>query len=446
MSIDSKLYRHGLPVAVEEERLVLGAVISSIGNFDVVASVLAADDFSLEKHRRIFLRMAELSGAGKPIDRITVAQALDMAGQLEAVDGLSYLVSLDDGLPEIVHLENYVRVIRDKAVKRRAIYAHQKAIEELITDADDAPAILEKAEQTLSDLRNSVKENSGFITPTDIIAESGGVDAFLSPKSLAGIPTPWENLNAILTGGGFCSGQLVIIAARPGGGKTALAANIAVHAVERWLRVFYASLEMSAADILRRMICARARVNLKKLSDRSAGPMERRDIQEAIYEIGSDDHPGLSIWRNQSASTLALRGELRREATRGHIGMVFVDYLQLMESAQTRRGEWKNRAEQVGEMSRGLKLLAMELKCPVVALSQLNRDQEKQDRPPRLSDLRESGSIENDADIVIAPYAKTPDPLPDVIDTELIILKQRNGPVGKVNLKFHRKFTRFEEA
>lgn len=445
MSNEAKLWRHGLPRAEEEERLVLGSLISGVGNFEAAAAVLVGDDFHLEANRRIFSRMLELSQEGKPIDRITVAQKLDMAGQLESVGGLSYLVSLDEGLPEIFNLETHIRTIRDKAVKRKAIYIHQKAIDELILDADDAPMILEKAEQTISDLRGTARDRAGFLSPGEVIAETGGIEQFLSPKSLAGIPTPWENLNGMLTGGGFSSGQLIIIAARPGGGKTALAANVALGAAKRWRRVYYISLEMSAADILRRMICARAQVNLKKLSDRDASPVERYEIAEAIDEIAAPDHPGLKVWRNQSASVLALRGELRREVSRGPIGMVIVDYLQLMETIQTKRGEWKNRAEQVGEMSRGLKLMAMELQCPVIALSQLNRDSEKQERPPRLSDLRDSGAIEQDADIVLFPYAKPEEPLPDVIETDLLIAKQRNGPVGKVPLKFFRKFTRFVE-
>ncbi len=439
---DAKLNRHGLPMNPQAERIILGSIVVKYANFDGVAAVLNDQDFATESHRRIFLRMKELSDAGKPIDRLTIAEQLDKAGQLQAVGGYSYLVSLDEGIPEIPNLDSYVQIVRDKSTKRHAIFAYQKAIDELLIDAEDAPELLEKAEKAISDLRAG-RETGGFETPQQIIDKAGGIDSFLSPRSLAGIPTPWSNLNMQLTGGGFSQGQLVVIGGRPGAGKTALAANIALLAAQRWNRVFYVSLEMTSADILRRMICARAQVNLKKASHAECGPQERQDIAVAVEEIAGDDHPGLKIWKSNTASVLALRAELRKEAARGQVGMVVIDYLQLMDSLESKRE--KNRAEQVGEMSRGLKMLAMELKCPVICLSQLSREQEKQDRPPRLSDLRDSGSIEQDADIVLFPYAKPVDPLPDVVDYEIRIEKQRNGPKGRAMLHFVRKYVRFEE-
>lgn len=443
---DAKKYGYSVPGDLESERAVLGSVLNGTANFDVIGAVLSGQDFLTENNRRIFVGMKELAEKGEAVDRVTLATRLMAIGHLESVGGMTYIVDLGADAPPLINLDSYIRTVRDKSIKRRAIYAHQRAIDELVLDVDDAPELLAKAEQELTSLRNGAGEKSGFMTPIEIIQEAGGVDEFLSPRTLRGIPTPWHNLNELLTGNGFSPGQLVIIGARPAAGKTALAANIAIGVAKSWRKVCYVSLEMSSADILRRMVCAEAQVNLKKLSQRDCGPTERHDIAEALDAIGATDHPGLLVWRQQSASVMALRGALRQEATRGQIGMVIVDYLQLMESSRSGKRDFSTRAEAVAEMSRGLKLLAMELRCPVIALSQLNREQEKQDRRPRLSDLRESGSIEQDADIVLFPYSRAENPLPEVIDTELEIAKQRNGPLGMARLLFHRKFTRFIEA
>ena len=439
----AKLWRLGLPTSVDSEKVILGSVILRHANFDAVAAALDASDFALESHRRIFHQMKALHDAGRIIDRITIAEVIDSAGQLESVGGFGYLVSLDEGLPEISNLGEYIRIVQDKSTKRQAIFALQKGIDELILDADEAPELLEKSEAIISALRADRKQG-GFETLAQVIEKAGGVDAFLAPRTLAGIPTPWYSLNLMLTGGGFSPGQLIVIGGRPGAGKTGIAANIAVGAVQRRHRVAYVSLEMTSADMLRRMICSRASVNLKKLSHLEQSPVERQDIAEALDDIAAPDHPGLLMWKNQTASVLALRSELRREAAKAPLAMVIVDYLQLMDSISHRRGG-DNRNNEIAEMSRGLKLLAMELKCVVIVLSQLSRDSEKQERRPKLSDLRDSGAIEADADIVLFPYTLPVEVLPDIVPYELIIAKQRNGPTGMVPLEFIRRFVRFDE-
>lgn len=439
---ETELYDRPLPANLDCERFILGSILINGECFDKVAAILDAQDFLLEKHKRIFHRMAEIAHSGERIDRVTLANALMTSGQLESVDGFGYLVSLDQDLPRIENIESYIRIVQDKSTKRRAIMAYQQAIDELMLDAEDAPELLEKSEHMISALRAD-RRDGGFETPMQVIDKAGGVDAFLSPRTLAGIPTPWHGLNLMLTGGGFSPGQLVVVGGRPGAGKTGIAANIAVGCVQKWLRCAYVSLEMTSADMLRRMICSRASVNLKKLSHMESAPMEREYIAEALDELAAPDHPGLLMWKNQTASVLALRAELRREAAKAPIAMVVVDYLQLMESISGKRDQ--NRNNEIAEMSRGLKLLAMELKCVVIVLSQLSRDSEKQERRPKLSDLRDSGAIEADADIVLFPYTQPVEVLPDVVDYELIIAKQRNGPVGMVPLAFIKRFVRFEE-
>ena len=438
----TELYDRPLPANLDCERFILGSILINGECFDKVAAVLDPADFLLEKHKRIFHRMNEIARSGERIDRVTLANALMNAGQLESVDGFGYLISLDQDLPRIENIESYIRIVQDKSTKRRAIMAYQQAIDELMLDAEDAPELLEKSEHMISALRADRKDG-GFKTPMQVINEAGGVDAFLSPRTLAGIPTPWQGLNLMLTGGGFSPGQLVVVGGRPGAGKTGIAANVAVGCAQKWLRCAYVSLEMTSADMLRRMVCSRASVNLKKLSHMESAPMEREYIAEALDELAAPDHPGLLMWKNQTASVLALRAELRREAAKAPIAMVVVDYLQLMESISGKRDQ--NRNNEISDMSRGLKLLAMELKCVVIVLSQLSRDSEKQERRPKLSDLRDSGAIEADADIVLFPYTQPVEVMPDVQDYELIIAKQRNGPVGMVPLAFVRRFVRFEE-
>lgn len=434
----------GLPVNLHAERLILGSILLNHAKFDGIAGVLSGEDFSLEKHRRIYARMTEIWQRGESIDRVTLANELQSHNQLQSIDGLTYLVSLDEGMPELPNIDSYVRIVRDKAIKRRAIFMHQRAIEELVLDADDASDVLAKAERAISDLRVDGAAKSSFLAPAEIIAQAGGIDQFLSPKSLAGIPTPWAGLNSILTGSGFSAGQLVVIGGRPGSGKTSVAANMAMYAVQCGVPVRFVSLEMTSQDILRRMVCARAQVNMNRVAHKDLSELERFEIARALDELSGAEGPLLEVWDRQSATVLALRGELRRAAAVGRIGMVIVDYLQLMETVHGAKSD-RNRTEQISEISRGLKLLAMELKCPVIALSQLSRESEKQDRQPRLSDLRDSGSIEQDADIVIFPYYKPVDPLPDVVEYSLLVAKQRNGPLGQSHLKFYRKFTRFEE-
>jgi len=445
MTTQEIAFEKGLPVNLDAERLVLGSVLLNDVVFVEVAATLSADDFSLEKHRRIFARMTEIAKRGEPIDRVVVANELMRQGQLESVDGLGYLVSLDDGLPEIANLSSYIRIVREKSDKRRAIFACQRAIGHLLLEEQDTPVVVSELDKTLLDIRAGEDQRRSFKPVMQIIGDAGGIDNFLSPKAIAGIPTPLTGLNAMLVGGGFAPGQLIVIGARPAAGKTALAVNIGTFGVRQGKSVHIVSLEMEAAWIVRRAICSEAQVNLKVLSDRDAGRQQRYDIARAIETLSGDGAGRLMIWDDPTASLMALRAELRKEAVKNRVDMVIVDYLQLVEPESGRRD--KNRNDVIGEISRGLKNLARELKCPVIALSQLSRESEKDDRRPRLSDLRESGSIEQDTDIVIFPWTKRIEgDLPSVLDYELIVAKQRNGPIGTIHVQFARKFTRFFDS
>jgi replicative DNA helicase len=433
----------GLPTNVDAERFVLGSILLDDSLYVQAAGTLEAEDFSLEKHRRIFKRMGDLQERGERIDRVTVANELLKFNELEACDGLSYLVSLDDGLPQIPNLDSYIRIVKDKAVLRRIIFASQHMMNRCLLGEEEPDQILAGAEETLLKLGEArVKE--GLRNPDQILQNyEGGITAFLDPsKRIKGISTGFSKFDEYT--GGLHGGDLVILAARPSMGKTALALNIAQHValkLKQTVAVF--SLEMSNESLLTRMLCATARVDSQRFRAGYLTQEERRKLNQALHELVEaplyiDDTPGIHL--------MDMHAKLRRlQAERKQLGLVIVDYLQLM----TGRGRFENRNQEVSALSRGMKLLAKELNVPMVVLSQLSRAVETRqgDHRPQLSDLRESGSIEQDADVVgfifrEEVYNRDREDLKGL--AELIIAKQRNGPVGTVNLVFLHAQTKFE--
>lgn len=439
----SNAIERGLPTNVDAERFVLGSILLEDSFFVQAAGTLEADDFSLEKHRRIFKRMGDLQERGEKIDRITVANELMKFNELEACDGLSYLVSLDDGLPQIPNLDSYIRIVKDKAVLRRIIFASQHMMNRCLLGEEEPGDILAGAEETLLKLGEE-RVKTGLLNPDQILREyEGGISAFLDPsKRVKGISTGFTKLDEMT--GGMHGGDLFIVAARPSMGKTALALNIAQHVAlrnKKTAAVF--SLEMSKESLLTRMLCSAARVDSQRFRAGYLTQEERRKLNQALHELVEaplyiDDSPGLHL--------MDMHAKLRRlQAERGDVGLVIVDYLQLMSG----RGRFENRNQEVSALSRGMKLLAKELNVPMMVLSQLSRAVETRqgDHRPQLSDLRESGSIEQDADLVgfifrEEVYNRDREDLKGL--AELIVAKQRNGPVGTVNLVFLHAQTKFE--
>jgi replicative DNA helicase len=433
----------GLPVNLDAERFVLGSILVDDSLFVQVAGVLQPDDFSLEKHRRIFSRMAELHERGERIDRVTVAEELMKHNQLEACDGLSYLISLDDGLPRTVNIEGYVRIVKDKAMLRRIIFTSQKLIDRCLMAEEEPEDILASAEETL--LRLSEQQvRAGLVSPSEIIeGYEGGINAFLDPsKRIKGLGTGFVKLDEMT--GGFHPGELIILAARPAMGKTAMALNIAQHAATgrnaHTVAIF--SLEMSNESLLTRMLCAAARVDQQKFRAGFLSAEERRRLQAAAASFA-----GAPLFIDDSAAVnlMDIHAKLRRLRAEQGLGLVVIDYLQLMSG----RGRFDNRVQEVSSLSRGLKLMAKELSVPMLVLSQLSRAPEVRqgDHRPQLSDLRESGSIEQDADVVMFIFREEiykPD-REDLRGTaELMVAKQRNGPTGKIPLVFLKQWTKFE--
>src|SRR5215831_4831851 len=432
----------GLPVNLDAERFVLGSILLDDGLYVQAAGTLEPDDFSLEKHRRIFRRMSDVHDRGEKIDRITVANELMKFNELEACDGLSYLVSLDDGLPQIPNVDSYVKLVKDAAVLRSIIFASQHMINRCMM-AEEAPEdILAGAEDTLLKL-GEAQVKTGLVNPDQILqAYEGGISAFLDPsKRVKGISTGFLKLDEMT--GGLHGGDLFILAARPSMGKTAFALNIAQHiALRNKQTVAVFSLEMSKESLLTRMLCAAARVDSQRFRMGYLSGEERRKLNHALQELAEaplyiDDTAGLHL--------MDMHAKLRRLNSERRLGLVIVDYLQLMSS----RGRVENRSQEVSALSRGLKLMAKELNVPMIVLSQLSRAVETRqgDHRPVLSDLRESGSIEQDADVVgfifrEEVYNRDREDLKGL--AELIVAKQRNGPVGTVNLVFLHAQTKFE--
>jgi replicative DNA helicase len=432
----------GLPTNIDAERFVLGSILLDDSLYVQSAGALEQEDFSLEKHRRIFRRMGGVYDQGQKIDRVTVANELMKFNELESCDGLTYLVSLDEGLPRTPNIDGYIRIVKEKAVLRRIIYTSQTMMQRAQMGEEESDRILEEAEEMLLKLGES-RVKAGLQNPGQVLeAYEGGISAFLDPsRRVRGISTGFLKFDEMTSG--LHAGDLVILAARPSMGKTALALNIAQHVsmkLKQTAAVF--SLEMSKESLLTRMLCAAARVDSQRFRAGYLNQDERQRLNRALNEMVEAP---LFIDDTSSLHLMDMHAKLRRLQAERDVKVIVVDYLQLM----TGRGRFENRNQEVSALSRGLKLLAKEMNVPVIVLSQLSRAPETRqgDHRPQLSDLRESGSIEQDADVVGFIFREEyykPNDEECRGWADLIIAKQRNGPVGTVKLRFIHELTRFE--
>ena len=440
MNVHDIAFQKGLPANLEAERLTLGAVLVDPEAFPLVGGELTAEEFSLESHRRIFNRMSSIAERGERIDRVSLANELMRHSELESAGGLSYLMSLDEGIPQSLNVFGYVKIVKEKATLRKVIFTAQSVMDKAFLGVDEADHILAEAEESFLNIGASRAKNT-LARPQEIIDEIG-LDQFLDPSSrIKGVSTGFTKFDEMT--GGFREGELIIIAARPAMGKTAFALNIAQYVsgprVQKPVAVF--SLEMSKESLLTRMICAAARVDQHKFRTGFLNDDDRRQLAVAATDLMDaplylDDSPGINM--------MDIHAKLRRVQAERGLGLVIIDYLQLMQS----RGGQENRTQEVSSISRGMKLLSKELRVPIMALSQLSRGPETRpgDHRPQLSDLRESGSIEQDADMVCFLFREEvykPDREDLKGRAELIISKQRNGPIGKIDLAFIHKFTKF---
>ncbi|MGA3316276.1 MAG: replicative DNA helicase [Candidatus Korobacteraceae bacterium] len=436
----------GLPVSMEAERSILGAILLDNSLYDQAAENLTPDDFSLDAHRRVYSRMRDLQESGRPVDMITLVEELDRRKEVEAIGGVAYLSSLIDGVPDRPSIEHYVRIVRNKALLRGLINLAQNAIAEAIEHSDEAEEVLGRAEQAIFQLSEN-RIGQGFMNIPSIIKGSFGSleELYARGQEITGLATHYTLLDKLTSG--LQPSDLIIIAARPSMGKTALAMNIAENAAVldgKVVGVF--SLEMSREALLMRMLASHAQVDSKDLRQ---GFLTKDDMRKLTRATEQLSHSKLFIDDSPSISVSEMRAKARRLRQTEGLDLLIVDYLQLMSAVPIGGKRFENRTQEVSAISRGLKALAKELKVPVVALSQLSRAPESRggDHRPQLSDLRESGSIEQDADVVAFIFReevyKKDDPDLEGM-AELIVAKQRNGPTDMIKMAFVKKYTRFE--
>jgi replicative DNA helicase len=410
-----------LPANVEAERSILGAILLDNFAYNQAAEHLRIEDFSLDSHRRIYSRMVDLAESSRPIDMITLIEELDRRS-----------------------IEHYVKIVRDKALLRGVISAASTAIARASDQSDAAEDVLSDTEAAIFQLSEK-RIGRGFMGVQDIVRETfGSVDALLQRgQRITGLATHYTDLDEMTSG--LQRSDLVIIAARPSMGKTAFVMNIAENAsIEDQQVVGVFSLEMSREALLMRLLCSQARVDAHKMRTGSLWQEDTKKVVRAMEQLAHapifiDDTPGISLSE--------MRAKARRlKQAQGRLDLIIVDYLQLMSGGGKR---FENRTQEVSAISRGLKALAKELSVPVIALSQLSRAPESRggDHRPQLADLRESGSIEQDADLVMFIFReevyKQDDPELQG-RAEIIISKQRNGPIGRVKMAFLKHCTRFE--
>ena len=438
----------GLPSSVQTEVTVLGAMLLDAVAITDATAKLRPEDFSLDSHQRVYRVMVDLLAQGHAVDLITVMDALSKRRELDSIGGAAYLAFLTEGIPRNPNIESYVRIIKDKSLLRQLLGIFSDGMAQASDQTEDATKVLNDVEVLLADVADSAIQR-GFSGIPEIVASSfGSIDALYEQgREVTGLATHYIEFDKMTSG--LQNSELIIIAARPSMGKTAWAINIAQNCAVKDAKVVAVfSLEMSKESLLRRMLASEAMVGSRKLQ---TGFIPREDKGKLVAALdrlmGSkmfiDDTPGITL--------AEMRAKVRRlRQQEGGLDLIVIDYLQLMTgSAGASQKKFENRTQEVSSISRGLKALAKELQVPVVALSQLSRGSEQRtgDKKPLLSDLRESGSIEQDADVVAFIHRE------EYYDrenedvkgkAEIIIAKQRNGPTGSVQMAYLADFTRFE--
>lgn len=431
------------PQNLEAEQSVLGSILLDNEVFAGIEGLVRADHFYKEGHRKIFRAMDRLFRRSEPIDLVTLTEELRQTGELEGIGSVPYLIGLADSVPTAAYAENYARIVTEKAVLRDLISASGQIMQTAYDQAMPLEQILDKAEAGIFELSSSKRSHNfqnmaGLVTETfDYINEMFG-----SPDPVSGLRTGFKELDVLTAG--LQPSSLNVLAARPAMGKTAFALTIGLNvALKEQKTVGIFNLEMSAVQLVTRMLCSEARVDMNRVRN---GQLSDRDFQRLADTAGKLSEAQIYIDDNADMSIMELRSRCRRLMAEHDLGLVVIDYLQLMSSETGRSSE--NRQHEISTISRGLKLLARELDIPVIVLSQLSRAVEgRPNKRPMLSDLRESGAIEQDADLVMFIYR---DEYYDQQSekqgiAEIIIGKQRNGPVGTVELQFHSAHVRFND-
>ncbi len=446
MAKDSPFDR-ALPSNIEAERSILGAILLDNQTINQAAEMLRRDDFFLDSHRRIYDKMLYLMEQGRAIDPITLQDVLKQSGDLDLIGGPAFIGALIDGVPRFSNIEEYCRIVKGKSISRKLITTSNQIMNRCFDAEDEPDVLLEEAERAILAIGED-RIRQGFVPISEVahkqlqhIEEIAGREQLIT-----GIATGFRDLDYMTSG--LQRGDLIIIAARPSMGKTAFCLNIAQNAAMRQQHhgkkaiVGIFSLEMSKEQLVQRMLCAQARIDAHRLR---TGMLSKEDWRHLALGVSDLAEAQIFLDDTPAISSLEMRAKIRRlrNEQRG-LDLIIVDYLQLMSG----KGRVESRQQEVSQISRELKAIAKEMNVPVVALSQLSRAVEsRSDHRPQLSDLRESGSLEQDADLVMFIYRDevyNPETEKQNV-AEIIIGKQRNGPIGDVELVFLKQLTRFED-
>src|SRR5690625_755367 len=428
------------PHNIEAEQAVIGAILIEPNAFSTASERITATDFYRTSHQVVFEAMFALFEKGEPIDMVTVTRWLQDADKLDISGGVPYLTNLAQSVPTAANIDYYSRIVEEKALLRRLIETATNIVTTTFSQEDAVAEVLDEAERSILEVSN--KQNASAFKPIkDVLIDVyDNIEQLHHAKSdVTGIPTGYRDLDRMTSG--FQRNDLIIIAARPSMGKTAFALNIAQNvAINTDENVAIFSLEMGADQLVQRMLCAEGNINSQRLR---TGKLEQEDWEKLTLAMGSLSHAGVFIDDSPGIRVSDIRSKCRRLKQEYGLGMIIIDYLQLI---QGNANSQENRQQEVSEISRSLKGLARELEVPLIALSQLSRGVEsRQDKRPMMSDLRESGSIEQDADIVgflyRDDYYETESEQQNII--EIIISKQRNGPTGTVELAFVKEYNKF---
>ena len=440
------VFQKTLPQNMEAEQAVLGGILIDNEAIHQVLEIIEVEDFYKESHRKIFLVFLELYEQNQPIDLVTVCESLQKKEQLEEVGGATFLASLVEVIPTASNIAYYAKIVKEKSILRKLINRATYIINQCVAPTDEnIEEILDKAEQSIFEISEQRIQTS-YHPLKELIKSTFQTIQSITQKDtsipgITGIPTGFIDFDHLTSG--FQPSDLIIIAGRPSMGKTAFALNIATNAASKHkIPVGIFSLEMSKEQLTTRMLCAEAKVDSKKLR---SGFLAEHDWQLLIEAASVLSEAPIFVDDTPAISVLELRAKARRLKSEHNINLIIIDYLQLMKGKDGN----ERREQEISEISRSLKALAKELNIPVVALSQLNRKvEDRENKRPRLADLRESGAIEQDADLIAFLYRdevyNQREDNPNRGIAEIIIGKHRNGPVGKVKLAFLEKFTSFE--
>ena len=434
-----------LPHNLDAEKSVLGAVLIHNEAFNHAAELIDAKDFFRTAHSRIFEKMVALSERGDAIDFVTLKEELSRSGELEDVGGPAYIASLADGVPRSANVEYYARIVKEKSTLRSLIYSANKILAEAYEAEQEPDLLLDEAERQIFAIAED-RIRAGFVPLRDLVQTSfATIEKLQAHKGLVtGVPTGFIDLDEMTSG--LQPSDLVLVAARPSMGKTSFVLNIAQHVgTSTPMTVGFFSLEMSKEQLFMRMLTSEARIDAHRFR---TGFLNEKDYGRLSHALGTLAEAKVFIDDTASIGVLEMRAKARRLKAEHGLNMLIIDYIQLMQG----RGRFESRQAEIASISRSLKGLAKELSVPIVALSQLSRASEtRSDHRPQLSDLRESGALEQDADVVMFIYRgeqyRDADGNPNTEEqgtAEIIIGKQRNGPIGTVKLAFIKEHTRFE--